>query len=76
MLAAKLPVGFSLLMLGLVVALSGSLLDNLLGGGVLVAALQVVLWVTGGLMALAGAASAVTLRTGQRAGRRRLYPST
>ncbi len=76
MVAAKLPVGFTLLVLGLAVGLAGSLVDNLVGGGLLVTLLQVVLWSAGGVMALAGAASAVTLRTGQRAGRARLHPST
>ncbi len=54
----SLPVGAT----GLLVALAGSYADNLLGDGVLVTVLQVVLWLLGGLLMLAGAASTAMLR--------------
>ncbi|MBA2349185.1 MAG: hypothetical protein H0V81_12905 [Solirubrobacterales bacterium] len=72
--SSKLPVGTALLFAGLLIALFGSFADNVLGGGGLVLALQLLLWVTGGVIVLAGATSTVTLRTGQRAGQRGLRP--
>lgn len=69
MTRTKLPVGASALLLGLAVALAGSFSDNLLGETVVVTVLQVVLWIAGGILILAGAASVVTSRTGQRAAR-------
>lgn len=72
----KLPVGPPMLLLGLVVGLLGSLADNALGGAGAVTALQVVLWIAGGLMILTGAASSVTMRAGQKARRAPLRPTT
>jgi hypothetical protein len=66
---AHLPVGGSALLLGLVFALAGSFADNLLGGAAVVVVLQVVLWIAGGILMLAGAASTLALRSGQRAER-------
>ena len=66
-----LPVGASALLLGSVVALAGSLADNLLGGAAIVVVLQVVLWLAGGILMLAGAASTLMLRSGPRAERTR-----
>jgi len=68
---SHLPVGASALLLGLVVALAGSFADNLLGGAAIVVVLQVVLWLAGGILMLAGAASTLMLRAGQRAERPR-----
>lgn len=69
MTRTKLPVGASILLLGLVVALAGSLSDNVLGDAALVTVLQVLLWTAGGILMLAGAASTIALRSGQRAER-------
>jgi len=71
MTRTKLPVGASILLLGLVVALAGSLSDNVLGDATLVTVLQVLLWTAGGILILAGAASTIALRSGQRAERPR-----
>ncbi|MCW3011824.1 MAG: hypothetical protein JWO90_2228 [Solirubrobacterales bacterium] len=60
----QLPVGASALLLGLLVALAGSFTDNLLGGAAVVTVLQVVLWIAGGILMLAGAASTSALRLG------------
>lgn len=65
----QLPVGPAALLLGLIIALAGSYSDNVLGDAAGVTVLQVVLWVGGGILMLAGAASAIALRSGQRAGR-------
>ena len=68
----QLPAGASALLLGLVIAIAGSFSDNVLGGAAAVVVLQLVLWIAGGILMLAGAASLFTLRSGQRAhGRRR-----
>ena len=63
----QIPVGASMLLLGLVIALAGSLSDNLLGDATLVTVLQVLLWTAGGILMLAGVASTIALRSGQRA---------
>lgn len=67
----KLPVGASMLLLGIAVAVAGSFGDNVLGGAGIVTALQIVLWTAGGILMLGGAASTVALRSGQRAERAR-----
>lgn len=64
---SPLPIGSALVLLGLLVGLAGSFVDNLLGASGFVTALQVLLWLGGGTIVLAGAASTVALRTGQRA---------
>ena len=69
MTRTHLPVGSSALVLGLLIALAGSFADNLLGDAPVVTVLQLVLWSTGGILVLAGAASSVTMRTSQRAKR-------
>lgn len=69
----KLPIGITALLAGLVVALAGSFADNALGDGGLVTVLQLLLWAGGGTLMLAGAASTVALRAGQR-GRRARHP--
>ncbi len=58
-----------MLLVGLMVSLAGSFADNVLGGGVIVAVLQVVLWSAGGVLLLAGAASSCALGAGHRAER-------
>ncbi len=65
---ATFPVGPALILLGLLIGLAGSFADNLLGDGALVTVFQVLLWLASGTIVLAGAASRVALRTGQRAG--------
>lgn len=71
MTRSKLPDGVSALLLGIVVAVAGSYADNVLGGAGVVTVLQIVLWTTGGILMLGGAASRVALRSGQRAERAR-----
>ncbi len=67
----QLPAGVSALLLGLAIALAGSFADNLLGGAAVVVVLQLVLWIAGGILVLAGAASILTLRSDRRAERPR-----
>ena len=61
----QLPAGAAAGILGVVVALAGSFSDALLGGAAVVGVLQLVLWIAGGILILAGAASLLTLRSGQ-----------
>ena len=60
----QLSVGASTLLLGLLIALAGSLTDDVLGDAAIVMVLQVVLWVAGGILMLAGATSVAPLRLG------------
>jgi hypothetical protein len=59
---SQLPVGASALLLGLLVALAGSFSDDLLGTDAIVTVLQLVLWIAGGILMLAGALSVIRLR--------------
>lgn len=62
MTRSQLPVGASALLSGLLVALAGSFTDDLLGGAAIVTVLQLVLWIAGGILMLAGAWSVASLR--------------
>ena len=68
---SQLRLGASVVLLGLLVALAGSLTDNLLGDAAVVTVLQVVLWIAGGILMLAGAISTVRPRRAADRTRRR-----